>query len=168
LLTLIVLLCVAPTSSSLARDQGRAATGAPAVERILHALPAWLGSEEAIQNYARAAAELPNYVALEAGKVIETALVQRHTPDSAGRHLIAVEPDARHKGVGTSLVDTIERGLSADGVRLHEVKTVGPSFDHGVTVRFDVPPAHICDAWISIGASLASTGSRPPGSIGRS
>lgn len=99
-----------------------------AVNRILRALPSWFGVEEAIRAYVRAAADKPGYVATQGGHVIGVALVQRHTPLSAELHLIAVCPEARGRGVGSSLVEAIETDLRHEGVRLLEVKTVGPSY----------------------------------------
>lgn len=98
-----------------------------ALDRILRALPSWFGVEEAIRAYVQAAADIPSYLATQDRHVIGVALLQRHTPHSAELYLIAVSPDARGRGVGSSLVEAIETDLRHEGVRLLEVKTVGPS-----------------------------------------
>jgi GNAT superfamily N-acetyltransferase len=54
-------------------------------------------------------------------------LVARHFPEAAELHLLAVEPGLHRSGVGRALVGALERDLLADGVRLLEVKTLGPS-----------------------------------------
>ena len=42
--------------------------------------------------------------------------------------MIAVDPTAHRRGIGTALVDAITTDLRADGVHLFQVRTVGPSF----------------------------------------
>ncbi|MHB1877071.1 MAG: GNAT family N-acetyltransferase [Streptosporangiaceae bacterium] len=54
-------------------------------------------------------------------------LVARHFPETAEIHLLAAEPGLHRSGVGRALVGALERDLIADGVRLLEVKTLGPS-----------------------------------------
>jgi GNAT superfamily N-acetyltransferase len=41
---------------------------------------------------------------------------------------MAVEPELRRHGVGRALVEALERDLVADGVKLLQVKTLGPSY----------------------------------------
>lgn len=56
-------------------------------------------------------------------------LVDRHFPESAEIHLVAVEPGQHGTGVGTALLAALEQDLAADAVRMLQVKTVGPSFE---------------------------------------
>jgi GNAT superfamily N-acetyltransferase len=51
------------------------------------------------------------------------------TSPSAEIHLIAVDPNHHGRGVGSMLVAAIEDDMRADGVRMLQVHTVGPSFD---------------------------------------
>jgi GNAT superfamily N-acetyltransferase len=101
-----------------------------AVDRILRSLPAWFGIEEAIQTYVHRAARLPSYLATIGEEVVGVALVERHFPESAEIHLIAVDPLHHGSGVGSAPVRYIEDDLRADGARVLQVHTVGPSFDN--------------------------------------
>lgn len=98
-----------------------------AVERILRALPAWFGIEDSLRHYVVDAAMLPSYLAVQGDRVIGAALVARHFPSSAEIHLIAVDPAAHRRGVGSALIATLTDDLRADGCRVLQVHTVGPS-----------------------------------------
>ncbi len=99
------------------------------VERLLRSLPGWFGIESSIVEYVAAAAELPTYL----------ARAERGTPAgwrAAGREALPRgrrdPPDggrsrSTQAGVGRALVEALERDLAADGVRLLQVKTQGPS-----------------------------------------
>ena len=100
-----------------------------AVRRILGSLPDWFGIPEANEHYVRAGARLPGYLASTDGEVVGVALVERHFPESAEIHLIAVSPEHHGRGVGTALVRAAEEDLLADGAQVLQVKTVGPSFE---------------------------------------
>jgi ribosomal protein S18 acetylase RimI-like enzyme len=104
---------------------------ASGVRVILEPLPDWFGGPEAVTNYERAAgaSTFRSLLAVDSGKTIGVALVDRHFPESAELHLIAVSPNARGHGIGNSLVDRIADDLKADGCRLLSVHTVGPSFE---------------------------------------
>lgn len=97
--------------------------------RILAALPDWFGIPEANEHYVRAAGEKDSYLARVDGATVGVALVDRHFPETAEIHLIAVAPEHHGTGVGSALVAALEADLLADGVRLLEVKTVGASFE---------------------------------------
>lgn len=98
------------------------------VERLLRALPTWFGIESAVLDYVRAAAELPTYLASDrCGHVVGALLVKRHFPVSAEIFLMAVHPAWHRRGIGRALLETVETQLSLDGVRLLQVKTLGPS-----------------------------------------
>ncbi|HEX3815291.1 MAG TPA: GNAT family N-acetyltransferase [Mycobacteriales bacterium] len=98
------------------------------VQRLLRALPDWFGVESAVADYVRAAAELPSYLAYDPCRhVVGALLVKRHFPVSAELYLMAVHPAWHRKGIGRALVETAETQLSLDGVRLLQVKTLGPS-----------------------------------------
>jgi GNAT superfamily N-acetyltransferase len=101
-----------------------------AVDRILRSLPAWFGIEEAIQAYVDRAARLPSYLATIGEVVVGVALVERHFPESAEIHLIAVDPLHHGFGIGSALVRYIEDDLRADGARVLQVHTVGPSYEN--------------------------------------
>jgi ribosomal protein S18 acetylase RimI-like enzyme len=93
--------------------------------RLLDLLPAWFGIPESNSEYARLAGEvLPGYVA---GDGVGVLLVRRHFPESAEIHLLAVDPACHRQGVGRALVAALVADLVADGCRLLQVKTLGPS-----------------------------------------
>ncbi len=100
-----------------------------AVEGILRLLPEWFGIDDAIAGYVRNASTFPSYLAVDTdGVVIGIALLERHFPLSAEIHLLAVHPDEHRNGVGRALVGAIEGDLRADGARMLQVHTVGPSY----------------------------------------
>lgn len=99
-----------------------------AVRRILEALPTWFGIPEANEHYVRAASVKTSYLARIDDEVVGVALVDRHFHTSAEIHLIAVAPEHHGSGVGTALLAAVETDFADDGVRLLEVKTVGPSY----------------------------------------
>lgn len=115
------------SSLSIARDRD-----ANAVRRILEALPDWFGDPASIDDYVADAANpaFASYLASIDDSVVGIALVNRHFPQSAELHLIAVAPDSRGHGVGSALVERVRHDLRADGCRMLSVHTVGPSFDH--------------------------------------
>lgn len=98
------------------------------VRSLLDELPAWFGRPESNAAYVAAADRLPGYVARTAtGDPVGVALVERHFPESAELHLLAVRPGAHRRGVGRALLAAVEADLRADGARMLTVKTLGPS-----------------------------------------
>ncbi|USQ77216.1 GNAT family N-acetyltransferase [Ornithinimicrobium cryptoxanthini] len=100
-----------------------------ATRRILAALPDWFGIPEANEHYVQAAAEKDSYLARVGDATVGVALVDRHFPETAEIHLIAVAPGHHGSGVGSALVEALEADVRRDGARLLEVKTVGSSFE---------------------------------------
>lgn len=101
---------------------------AVAVERLLRTLPDWFGIEESLREYVDDAETKPTYLAVtDDDGVVGALLVTRHFPGSAEMHLLAVDPRHHRAGIGRSLVEAFEADMRADGVRLLEVKTQGPS-----------------------------------------
>jgi GNAT superfamily N-acetyltransferase len=99
------------------------------VERILGALPEWFEIEEAVLGYIRDARTLPSLAAISDGAVVGVCLLRRHTPVAAEIELLAVPPELHRRGIGRLLVERAAADLHADGVRLLQVKTFGPSGD---------------------------------------
>lgn len=107
-----------------------------AVDRLLRSLPEWFGIESSIVDYVAAAARLPTYLAWASGKqdasgaerqAAGALLAARHFAAAAEIYLMAVDRAVHRRGVGRALVEALERDLAADGVRLLQVKTLGPS-----------------------------------------
>jgi GNAT superfamily N-acetyltransferase len=136
-----------------------------AVERLLGLLPHWFGIEAANAEYVRSARELQTYLARPtvgrpgpdpAGTAaVGVMLVKRHFPESAEIHLLAVDPSLHRQGVGRALVGALESDLIADGCKLLQVKTLGPSREdagYALTRQFYaalgfLPVEEIADLW---------------------
>ena len=97
------------------------------VDALLRTLPDWFGIAEENRRYAEAAAHLSNHAALVDDRVIGVALTRRHTAHAAELVLLAVHPDWHRRGVGRRLVSAAERDVAHGGLRLLQVKTLGPS-----------------------------------------
>jgi GNAT superfamily N-acetyltransferase len=107
------------------------------VERLLRSLPDWFGMPAANAEYVAAADELPTYLARPAqnaegghGDPVGVLLARRHFAEAAEIHLLAVEPSLHRNGVGRALVAAFEADLLADGCKVLQVKTLGPSRPH--------------------------------------
>ncbi|MCJ7832224.1 MAG: GNAT family N-acetyltransferase [Actinobacteria bacterium] len=100
-----------------------------AVERLLRSLPDWFGIEDSLQEYVVDARTKPTYLAVEprSREVVGALLVTMHNPESAEIHLLAVSPQHHREGIGRRLVSSFESDMSAAGVRVLQVKTLGPS-----------------------------------------
>lgn len=103
-----------------------------AVRRILESLPEWFGDPDAVDNYARDAADegFESILALSGDQVVGVALVRRHFEESAELHLLAVHASARAGGIGRRLVEDAARRVASAGRRMLTVHTVGPSYEH--------------------------------------
>ncbi len=104
------------------------------VERLLRSLPGWFGIPAANAGYVEAARELPTYLARPAGHAqaahpdpVGVLLARRHFAEAAEIYLLAVEPSLHRRGAGRALVAALEADLVADGCRMLQVKTLGPS-----------------------------------------
>lgn len=104
-----------------------------AVRKILASVPEWFGIPEANEAYVEDAGRLPSYLAVDGnddGAVVGVALLHQHFPHSRELYLIAVRRDRHRHGVGRALLAAVESELRADGVRILEVHTVGPSSEN--------------------------------------
>ena len=98
-----------------------------AVGQLLRGLPEWFGIEQSILNYIEAARTLPSAAAIRDGEVVGVCVIRRHTPVAAEIEVLAVGRGLHRRGIGRRLVERVEVDLRADGVRLLQVKTFGPS-----------------------------------------
>jgi N-acetylglutamate synthase-like GNAT family acetyltransferase len=98
-----------------------------AVDRILRALPGWFSVEEAIVEYVADASRLDGYLATVDGETVGVALVDRRFQRLAELALLAVDPAWHRRGVGTELLSQVEADVTADGVSLLQVHTLGPT-----------------------------------------
>lgn len=98
------------------------------VERLLGTVPEWFGQPEANAEYIEAARTMETWtVRRPDGRVVGLTLINRHFPWVAEIHLTLVDRSAHGTGVGTSMLSAIEADAVARGVRLLQVKTLGPS-----------------------------------------
>ena len=100
-----------------------------AVREILGTIPDWFGIPEANASYIEASRRLPSYLAVDGEEVVGVALLNEHFPASRELHLLAVRRDRHRQGAGRALLAAVEDDLRADGVRILEVHTLGPSDD---------------------------------------
>lgn len=100
-----------------------------AVEQLLRGLPEWFGIETANRAYVESARHLPSTAAVVDGEVVGVCLVHRHTPVAAEIDLLAVRRDFHRLGIGRRILDRVVTDAYADGVKLVQVKTFGPSGD---------------------------------------
>jgi GNAT superfamily N-acetyltransferase len=93
-------------------------------ETILRALPDWFGIEEALIDYAKAAAQLPTLVArvdeIDAGFLT----IKQHTPFAAEIYVMGVLPGYHREGIGRALVKRAEAYLRQMGTEYLQVKTL--------------------------------------------
>ncbi|MCR2812139.1 GNAT family N-acetyltransferase [Microbacterium sp. zg.Y1090] len=110
------------------------------VARLLDRVPEWFGQPEANAEYIEAAQTKETWTVRDAdGSVIGVTLVDRHYPHVAEIHLTVVDRAAHGSGVGTAMLAAIEADAVGRGVRLLEVKTLGPSHPdagYALTRRF--------------------------------
>ena len=98
------------------------------VARLLASVPEWFGCEEANAAYVVDARGLETWTVRDAtGAVVGVTLVTRHFPHVAEVYLMVVERAYHGRGVGSTMLKAIERDARDGGVRLLEVKTLGPS-----------------------------------------
>jgi GNAT superfamily N-acetyltransferase len=98
-----------------------------AVAELLHGLPEWFGIASSVLAYVEAARVLPGAAAVADDEVVGVCLIRRHTDVAAEIELLAVRRDLHRSGIGRALLGRVEADLSAEGLRLLQVKTFGPS-----------------------------------------
>jgi len=98
-----------------------------AVNQLLRDLPEWFGIEASIVQYVEDARSLPNTAAFHNGEIVGACVVRNHTDDAAEIEVLAVRRELHRHGIGRQLVEAVEVELHLAGVRLLQVKTLGPS-----------------------------------------
>lgn len=96
-------------------------------EATLRALPKWFGIESSLLEYVRDTRTLPTWIARRDDEPVGFITVRTHNPLSAEIHCLAVRPEHHRTGVGRTMVRLVEGHVRAQGVRLLQVKTLGPS-----------------------------------------
>ena len=114
-------------------------------EPVLRSVPEWFGIESATLKYIADTARMPTWVAMVDGlaaserRAAGFITINRHFPESAEVHCIAVHKDHHGRAVGTALLRFVEGELRRDGVEYLQVKTMGPSkptAEYAMTLRF--------------------------------
>ncbi len=99
-----------------------------AAKQLLATVPEWFGLPEANADYVEAARTKETWtVRDDEGEVVGLTLVDRHFPHVAEFHLMVVDRDHHGQGVGTAMVQAVEKDVRERGVQLLEVKTLGAS-----------------------------------------
>ena len=96
-------------------------------EGIMRALPGWFGIEQAIVDYARAADELPTFVAEAGGEAVGFLSLRPTSAHAVEVHVMAVLPGEHRRGAGRALVERAAAYARAEGFALLHVKTLAPS-----------------------------------------
>lgn len=98
------------------------------VARLLASVPEWFGQEEATAEYIEAARTKETWTVRDATeRVVGVTLVDRRFGCTTEIHLTVVDRHAHGAGIGSAMLEAIEEDARARGVRLLEVKTLGPS-----------------------------------------
>lgn len=94
---------------------------------ILRSLPEWFGQEQALLDYARDAQSLPTFSVSAAGTPVAFLTLRPHFAESAEVSCTAVQRAQRQRDLGRAMLGAAERWWCAQGGRLLQVKTLGPS-----------------------------------------
>jgi GNAT superfamily N-acetyltransferase len=98
-----------------------------ACANILAALPEWFGIPASNEEYVRSLPRLTTFVAMLDGAIVGFVALERHFPESAENHVLAVHPAHHRRGIGWALLTHAERWLREHGVEIFYVQTLGPS-----------------------------------------
>jgi GNAT superfamily N-acetyltransferase len=95
---------------------------------ILGTVPEWFGISEANEAYVAFVETHETWVARAVdGTAVGIISGRVHFAQTAEIEVMAVRPEWHRRGVGRSMVDVFERFHRDNGVRMLEVKTLGPS-----------------------------------------
>lgn len=98
------------------------------VERLLATVPEWFGRPESNAEYIDDARTMETWtVRDDDDRVVGVTLVTHHFPQTSEIHFTVVDRTVHGGGVGTAMIDAISADARRRGVRLLEVKTLGPS-----------------------------------------
>ncbi|RLZ04478.1 N-acetyltransferase [Kocuria tytonicola] len=98
------------------------------LSRLLGTVPEWFGRDEENAKYIDAARSKETWTVRDPSwRVVGVTLVDRHFPHVVEIHLTVVDRSVHGHGVGSAMLDAVETNSRARGVKLLEVKTLGPS-----------------------------------------
>jgi GNAT superfamily N-acetyltransferase len=104
---------------------------AEACDAIVASLPAWFGDPNGIRECQELVRKGPGLVVEIDGDVAGFVTYARRYRATTEITWIAVHADRRNEGVGTALLEELERRLTSDDVRLLIVKTLSDREDPG-------------------------------------
>ncbi len=100
---------------------------APVCESILRRLPDWFGIESSLLMYLRDTERYPTALAEVAGAPAGFVTWHMHFGVTAEIHCLAVLAEHHRHGIGRALVAHAVAAAKAEGARMLQVKTLGPS-----------------------------------------
>ena len=109
-------------------DPARVTSRGAACRAILDTVPSWFGIPDANDAYVEFVDIHDTWFAYSAKREpIGFISGQLHFPETAEIEIMAIRPEWHRRGVGRALVDAFEAHHRRTGIRLLEVKTLGPS-----------------------------------------
>lgn len=108
-------------------------------KRILQLLPAWFGIPEAVIAYTDEVKTMETWVALIDNLEVGFISVNKPNAATAEIHVMGILQEHHRKGIGTLLVKKAEAGLSRQGFRFLQVKTLSaarPCPEYDITRKF--------------------------------
>jgi GNAT superfamily N-acetyltransferase len=97
---------------------------APECEAILRTLPMWFGIEHALRMYVEDTTRLPTFAFEDGERLVGFLTLREHFSTAWEVHCMAIEANARGRGLGSTLLAHSEKWLSERGVEFLQVKTV--------------------------------------------
>lgn len=98
-------------------------------KKILRLLPEWFGLEDGINNYVKEAKQSLFFVSKVDGVANGFISITIHKHDTAEIVSMGVLKAFHGKGIGRKLVNAAEASLKEKGIKVLQVKTLGPSSD---------------------------------------
>ena len=92
-------------------------------------MPKWFGIEKALKQYVKDAESMPTWLVKDGANVIGFLTIKMHFPQSADIHCLAIHPDYHRKGIGTILIEEVEKELISQDVKILQVKTISEERD---------------------------------------
>jgi GNAT superfamily N-acetyltransferase len=108
-------------------EQQDGVVSAQVAEAAMRALPQWFGLEEPLRHYVQAARTLPTFIATENSAGVGFLTLKPQTPVASEIFALGVLREWHRHGIGRALVEAAVQFAQSQGVRLLQVKTLGPS-----------------------------------------
>jgi GNAT superfamily N-acetyltransferase len=96
---------------------------------ILDELTDWFGIEEALEGYKAEIDNLPTFLAYENDHILGFLCFKKHNEYSGEIYVMGVALDYHRKGIGRTLINSMEDWSKNQGIEFIQVKTLGPSID---------------------------------------